>query len=274
MSPRVSVVAPVYNEAGVLHELARRCLAAARRVDPEAEVVLADDASTDATQELSRSLPAGVRVVRLPTNRGQLGATKAGLAAALGEIVVVLDGDLQDPPERIPHLVAALEAQPELDGLLAVKVSRRDPLWFRLGRAGYALLQRAPGARRVPSGAGAYCALRRATARRVAACGVEQANLAPLLVALDARLDVLPYVKTGRYDGHSRVGLAGLVREALGSLALTGALAAAAGWLAALLALLGLGRRRAGPVVLAALLLGAARAATRRARRALDPSRR
>lgn len=273
MSPRVSVVAPVHNEAAVLVELATRCLAAARRIDPEAEVVLADDASTDGTRALAAGLPDGVRVVHLPVNHGQLGATKAGLAAARGEIIVVLDGDLQDPPERIPHLVAALQAAPHVDAVLAVKASRRDPAWFRAGRLGYALLQRLPGGRRVPSGAGAYCALRRPLAQRVAASGVEQANLAPLLVALDARLATLPYHKTDRYDGRSRVGLSGLVREAVGSLALTGGLAAATGWLAAGLFALAVRDRRLAPLLLpAAVALAATGAvATSRARRALAP---
>lgn len=229
---RVSMVAPVHNEARVLPELARRGLAAVRSVDAAGEVVLVDDASTDDTCKLASTLPAGVLVVQLPINRGQLGATKAGLSRAAGGIVVVMDGDLQDPPETLPALVAALDADPRLDAVFAVKATRQDAAWFVAARAVYGLLSRLPGTRAIPSGAGSYCAMRAPLARRVAATSVQSANLAAVVVALGARTGVVPYDKGARVDGASRVGVVGLVREAFGSLLLTGTLA----WLMRLLA--------------------------------------
>lgn len=218
------VVAPVYNEAAILPELARRCLTAARAVDPAAIVLLVDDASTDATRSLASVLPDGVRLLHLPTNRGQLGATLAGLATVSGDgDVVVIDGDLQDPPEHLPALVAALRADPTLDVVFATKTSRQDPWWLHVGRAGYVALLTIGGAHHAPSGAGAYCALRTALARRAVGARVERANLAPLLMALGARAGSVPYAKQARYDGASRVGAMGLVAEAVASLRLSGA---------------------------------------------------
>lgn len=265
---RLSVVAPVYNEAAILPELARRCVDAARQVDPEAEVILVDDASTDGTRALAPTLPA--TVLHLPENRRQLRATQAGLAAAQGEMVVVIDGDLQDPPEVIPALVAALHD--DLDVVFAVKHSRQDPWWFHVGRAAYALLLALPGARAVPPGAGAYCVMRREVARRAAGVRLPDGNLAPLLIALGVRHGTVSYAKGPRYDGQSRVGLWGLVAEAIPSLVLTGAIPALLGWSAVACALAALVLPPPLPatlLLLAASLSASALALGWRARRVL-----
>jgi glycosyltransferase involved in cell wall biosynthesis len=214
------MIAPVHNEARVLPELARRGLDAVRAVDPDGAVLLVDDASTDDTRAVP--LPKGVSLLSLPVNRGQLGATKVGLAKAPGEVIVVLDGDLQDPPETLPALVSALDATPGLDAVFAVKRSRQDAAWFVAARAVYGLLSRLPGTRAIPAGAGSYVAMRAPLARRVAATSIGSANLAAVVVALGARTATVEYDKAARVDGESRVGVAGLVREALGSLLLTG----------------------------------------------------
>jgi glycosyltransferase involved in cell wall biosynthesis len=239
-TPRVSVVAPIFNESAILLELASRCVVAARRVDGEAEVLLIDDGSTDRTRQIAAEVDPGATVVHLPQNVGQLRATQAGLGMARGDVVVVLDGDLQDPPEILPELVRKLDSSPGVDVVFAVKVSRDDPAWFRAGRLVYGLLTRLPGTRIVPAGAGAYCAMRRPWAGRIARLQLPDANLAAVLVALGARIETVPYAKAARYDGASRVGAWGLAREAVGSLILTGAaarLCAATALIAALVAL-------------------------------------
>ena len=215
----LSVVAPVHNEVAVVAELVRRIRAA---VDEGCQIVIADDASTDGTAEVLAEL-AGVHVVTLEDNVGQFRATCAGLQAATGERVVVLDGDLQDPPELIGALVEAIG---DGDVVFAVKTSRVDPLWFRVGRWGYRLLARL-GRGVPPSGAGSYCVMSRDLAARVAASPMRSANLSAVIVSIAegrATWRTLDYAKAERYDGRSRVGPLGLVREALGSLRVTGAL--------------------------------------------------
>lgn len=221
----LSVVAPVYQEAAILRELADRCAAAAGAAAPTWEVILVDDGSTDGTRELAPSLPRGVELHSLAANVGQIRATQAGLKRARGSIIAVLDGDLQDPPELIPELFRALsEAPPAIDVVFATKVSRRDPAWFLVGRAGFELLQRVAAVSAVPTGVGSYCVMRRDLAQRAARAALRDANLASVLVALGARCSAVPYDRAERYDGVSRVGAIGLAREALGSLLLTGAL--------------------------------------------------
>ncbi len=111
LEPDLSVVVTLLNEEGSVEELYRRTVTA---LDGKPfEVIFVDDGSTDATWAAVERLHAGdprVRAVRMKRNFGQHPAMHAGLARARGEVVVTMDGDLQNPPEDIPKLVAAVEA--------------------------------------------------------------------------------------------------------------------------------------------------------------------
>ena len=130
----ISVVIPLYDEAEIVAELGARCVAAMQAVDEEWELVLVDDGSSDGTADRARAVEGPVVVHVLPENRGQWGATRAGLAVARGETVVVMDGDLQDPPELLPQLIQAWRGAPDAV-VFAVKRSRQDALWMRIAVA-------------------------------------------------------------------------------------------------------------------------------------------
>ena len=101
---RVSVVAPVFNNAGSLPALCSRVRVA---FAPEpVEIVLVDDGSSDGSREVLAALD--VTRVLHDRNRGQNQAILTGLGAASGEVCCVLDADLEDPPEALPALIAAL----------------------------------------------------------------------------------------------------------------------------------------------------------------------
>ena len=106
----VSVVVTVLNEEGSVEELYRRI--AASLDGREWEAIFVDDGSTDATYARLAALHAGdprLRVVRFKRNFGQHPAMHAGLARATGAQIVTMDGDLQNEPEDIPKLLAALD---------------------------------------------------------------------------------------------------------------------------------------------------------------------
>ncbi len=109
----VSIVIPIYNEEANLPELLRRCLEMGRTLDRAFEIVLVDDGSKDGSRQMLNAAaerdPAHVVAVLLNRNYGQHAAVMAGLAQARGDIVVTLDGDLQNPPEEVPKLVAAVD---------------------------------------------------------------------------------------------------------------------------------------------------------------------
>ncbi len=107
--PLLSVVAPVYNEAEVLPEFHRRLGEVLDQIGKTAEVVYVNDGSKDGTLSMLQELHARdprVALVNLSRNFGKEIALTAGLDHAKGEAVVVIDSDLQDPPEIIPELLA------------------------------------------------------------------------------------------------------------------------------------------------------------------------
>jgi len=109
----LSVVVTLYNEEGSLEELNQRTLAALVDLGRPFEIVYVDDGSTDgtfATLERLHAADARVRVIRFKRNFGQHPAMHAGLSRACGEIILTMDGDLQNLPEDIPKLVAAIDA--------------------------------------------------------------------------------------------------------------------------------------------------------------------
>jgi len=131
LGPDLSIVVTLFNEAASLDELYRRTVATLEPLDRPFELIFVDDGSTDATFATLERLHAAdgrVRAVRFKRNFGQHPAMHAGLARARGRIVVTMDGDLQNAPEDIPRLVAAVEGG--YDVASGRRTSRRDS-WGR-----------------------------------------------------------------------------------------------------------------------------------------------
>jgi len=132
-TPGLAVVVPVFDEAPVLGELHRRLRASLDGLRAErglsSEIVAVDDGSADGSgailDGLARADPT-LRVVHLPRNRGQHEAVLAGFARTRAPLVVSIDADLQNPPEEIPRLAAALLEGHDL--VASRRVRRRDPL--------------------------------------------------------------------------------------------------------------------------------------------------
>jgi len=140
----LSIVVPVFNEEESLRELHSR-LTAAIPLDERCEIVLVDDGSRDASWPIMRDLAAGdprLRLIRLSRNFGHQAAITAGLAASRGEAVIVIDADLQDPPELIADLVARWHEG--FDVVYAVRAKRTGESRFKLATSSlfYKLLRR------------------------------------------------------------------------------------------------------------------------------------
>ena len=127
----ISVVVPVYNEERSVALLLDELRSTLDGIGADWEAVFVDDGSTDATFGALTRLHAeteSVKVVRLRRNFGKAAALAAGFAQAQGEIVVTIDGDLQDDPAEIPQLLAKLDEG--FDLVSGWKTRRRDP-WTR-----------------------------------------------------------------------------------------------------------------------------------------------
>lgn len=138
----ISVVVPIYNEEEILSVLHTAIVSTMETTGEEWEVVYVNDGSRDSSLELLRSfqtLYSNVVVVDLSRNWGHPGAISAGLQTARGDAVVLMDGDLQDPPEVIPELIAAWRGGAQV--VTAVRRSRKEsrkylavlfPLFYRV----------------------------------------------------------------------------------------------------------------------------------------------
>ena len=108
-TPEYSLVIPIYNEEATIPELVRRLAELIGKLDGDAEVVLVDDGSSDGSYELmreAREADQRFKLLRLSRNFGHQIAVTAGLDVAAGNAVIVMDADLQDPPEVALELAA------------------------------------------------------------------------------------------------------------------------------------------------------------------------
>jgi len=130
-APWLSVVIPVYNEAENLEHLSRRLMPVLDGLRRPYEVVFCNDGSRDRSGAILKRLheerPDAVVVVEMHRNFGQHAAIMAGFAEARGEVVLTLDADLQNPPEEIPKLLAAVEAGHDVVG--SYRRARQDTTW-------------------------------------------------------------------------------------------------------------------------------------------------
>jgi glycosyltransferase involved in cell wall biosynthesis len=128
----LSIIAPIFNEIDSLPELHGRLRATMQATRMDWELLLVDDGSTDGSTDAIRALAqadAHVRPIIFARNFGHQIAVTAGLDYAQGQAVVIIDADLQDPPELIPDLVAKWREGYEV--VYAVRAEREGETWFK-----------------------------------------------------------------------------------------------------------------------------------------------
>jgi dolichol-phosphate mannosyltransferase len=214
--PLLSVVAPVYNEVETLGELHRRVTSAVAPLG-EYEIVLVDDGSTDGSWDILLELAAGdthLRLLRLSRNFGHQAALSAGLDAARGRAVVLMDADLQDPPEMIPELVA--KWREGFDVVYAVRGAREGEPRLRLASISLfyrllSLMSPTP----IPENAGDFRLLSRRAATAISAMPERARFLRGMTSWIGFRQTGVTYARDARFAGTSKYSLAKLFRLAL-----------------------------------------------------------
>lgn len=132
MPPQLSIVAPVFNEAGNLKRLAAETADAMSAAGIHYELILVDDVSTDGSREELVALAKDdvrLRVLGLERHAGQSAALLAGIRASRAPLIVTMDADLQNDPADIPAIVALLDDHDVVSG---IRTRRKDPLLRRL----------------------------------------------------------------------------------------------------------------------------------------------
>jgi polyisoprenyl-phosphate glycosyltransferase len=134
VNPRVSIAIPIYNEEAVVPELVRRSTAVLDSLPggPH-EIVFVNDGSSDGTVELleaAAEIDPRIVVVELSRNFGHQTALAAALDQVSGDVVILMDGDLQDPPEAVPTLVE--QYRKGYDVVYVQRVKRKEKWWLRL----------------------------------------------------------------------------------------------------------------------------------------------
>lgn len=131
-APGVSIVVPVYRSEGTLRQLLARLEKTLQTTPGGWEIVFVDDASPDGSwgvlEDLQRKNPERVLAVRLARNFGQHNALMCGFRESQGAIVVTMDDDLQNPPEEVPKLLAAL-GDPDLDVAYGLYRTKKHRPW-------------------------------------------------------------------------------------------------------------------------------------------------
>ncbi|MCE1178542.1 MAG: glycosyltransferase family 2 protein [Micrococcales bacterium] len=212
--PEISIVIPMFNEEDVLPLLVERLRPVADGLDTAYEVVAVDDGSRDATpvllQRYHREWPQ-LRVVRLRANAGHQAAISAGLASAVGDYVVTLDADLQDPPEVIGEMLA--KARAGADVVYGVRSDRStDSTFKRVTAQGFYRVVRAMSDADVHSDAGDFRLMSRATVDAVNGLPEHNRVLRFVVPALGFPSDTVEYRREVRAAGETKYPLSKMLR--------------------------------------------------------------
>jgi polyisoprenyl-phosphate glycosyltransferase len=211
---RLCVVIPVYNEARVLEALLARLTVVLDQLDVAWSVLFVNDGSADDSVSVLESLAARddrVRYLCLSRNFGHQGALSAGLDHADGDLVVMMDGDLQHPPELLPVLVEAWRQG--YDVVHTRKLSTDGlPVWRGLAtRLAYAAVSRVAEVEIIPE-ASDFRLLDRTALRAVTAMPERHRLYRGLTPWIGFRQAVVPYEARARAEGDSRYGLRQLLQ--------------------------------------------------------------
>jgi polyisoprenyl-phosphate glycosyltransferase len=212
-----SIVLPVHNEQECLPELYARLVHVLDELPGTAELVFVDDGSTDSSYELLDELARRderVRVIQLSRNFGHQIAITAGLDVAAGEAVVIMDADLQDPPEVIPELV--VRWREGFDVVSGVREERLGENWFKRATASafYRVLRRLANIEVTPD-AGDFRLVDRRALEAFKAMRENNRYVRGMFGWIGFTQTEVPYVRAARFAGRTKYPLTKMVRFAV-----------------------------------------------------------
>jgi len=212
---KLSVVSPIFNEQDTIPELCDRIVATMKRLDIDYEVILVDDGSTDRTAEVIRSRNEKnprLTGLHLSRNFGHQAALTAGLNHVSGDAIVLMDGDLQDPPECIPEFLDYWNKGYHV--VFATRVKRKEIFLKRIGYvAFYRILQYLSNIH-IPLNSGDFALIDRQVVDELNALPERNRFLRGLRAWVGFRQIGIPVERHARHSGRPGYTLRKLVRLA------------------------------------------------------------
>lgn len=216
----ISIVVPVFNEEESLHELHRRIAAVMSQVRFAFELIFVDDGSTDRSLEIMLELSEkdkSIKIIQLSRNFGHQSAIIAGVDYAHGEAVIMMDGDLQHPPELIKQLIEKWQ-----EGYEVVYTSRdetKDASLFKraTSRGFYALIYHLAEVN-IAAGTADFRLLDRRVVESLQAFGERSIFLRGIINWLGYRQAAIRYMADARYSGESKYSFLKMLRFAIGGI--------------------------------------------------------
>jgi dolichol-phosphate mannosyltransferase len=212
-----SLVVPVLNEEALLRDTYERLTAVLEGIGMPYEVVVVDNGSTDATPAIAAAICAEDgrwRYLRLSRNFGLQNSLTAGMLAAAGDAIMVIDADLQDPPEMIPQFIARWREG--YDVVYGVREKRTgEPFWRVLPTmAAMRFITWMSDDFKLPLNSGDFRLISRRVRDALARLPENNRYLRGLIHWLGFRQHGIPYVRLGRTKGHGKHNMLFLVRFA------------------------------------------------------------
>lgn len=211
----LSIICPIYNEEDVLPLLIPRLVGVLDQIAMPCEVVFVNDGSRDKSLLMLRDIAAKypwARVVSLSRNFGHQTAVSAGLSHASGQAVVVMDADLQDPPELISRMIELWRADNQV--VYCVRQKRKEGLFKRFCYAGFYRLMRAMVDMDIPLDAGDFCLMDRRVVDLICAMPERNRFIRGLRTWVGFRQVALEYEREARQAGEPKYTFRRLIKLA------------------------------------------------------------
>ena len=218
-SRMISVVVPVFNEAAVMPELLRRLTLSLTSFTNNYEIIFVNDGSTDKTAEIAETFVANsekIVAVHLSRNFGHQQAITAGLDTAVGDIICIIDGDLQDPPELIPDLVEKIRSG--FDIVYTVRTKREESIARRVLYHLFYRVLRLLSSVHIPLDSGDFCAMTRRAVDQLASLPERHRFLRGLRSWIGLRQTFIEYERPRRQTDTTKYTVRKLINLALDGL--------------------------------------------------------
>ena len=202
----ISIIAPAYNEEGGLREFVRRVEEAMSGCGWRYEIVFVNDGSTDGTLTVMQALRAknpDITIVNLTRNFGKETAMTAGIAHAVGEAIVIIDTDLQDPPELVPEMIETWQAG--YDVVYGQRTERVGETWAKKATARwfYGIVKNM-GPVPIPENAGDFRLISRRAADALLLIPERHRFMKGLYSWIGFPQKAIPYRRHARLEGRSK----------------------------------------------------------------------